>query len=144
LRKHLRALSLCLLAVMAVSASGCWRRARWWRRHHAGHGPGPVVVTPPAPGPVVVTPPTPGPVVVTPPADVIVVETAPPPPRVEVRPPRPHPDHIWCDGHWVWRGGRHVWVSGVWNAPPRHGAAWVQPRWERGPRGWHLAPGHWR
>ncbi|HUT37005.1 MAG TPA: hypothetical protein VNE39_26215 [Planctomycetota bacterium] len=111
-----------------MSAVGCWRRRVWAARHR----PGPVVVTPP------------GPVVVAPPAAEIIVETPPPPPRVEVRPPCPVVGHVWCPGYWNWQGGRHVWAPGRWSPPPRRGAVWVAPRWEKGPRGWRHHPGLWR
>jgi len=127
MRPSVRALCLCLLAVVAVSATGCWRRRVWAARHR-----GPVVVTPP------------GPAVVAPPAGEIIVEAEPPPPRVEVRPPCPVVGHVWTAGYWNWAGGRHVWVAGRWAAPPRRGAVWVAPRWERGPRGWRMHPGLWR
>lgn len=127
MRPCVRVLSLCLLAAVALSATGCWRHYVWHRRHH-----GPVVVTPP------------GPVVVTPPAAEIIVETEPPPPRVEVRPPCPVVGHVWTAGYWNWVGGKHVWVAGRWVPPPRAGAVWVPHRWDRGPRGWRHIPGHWR
>ncbi len=128
----LRALCLCLLAVMAVSAVGCWRR-RVWVAHHRG----PVVVEP---GPVVVAP---GPVI-APPAGEIIVETAPPPLRVEVRPPCPVVGYVWTPGYWHWEGGHHIWAAGRWVAPPRPGAVWVAPRWERAGARWRLHPGLWR
>ena len=129
MKPTMRVLCLCLLAAVALAAAGCWRDRVWARRHHR---PGPVIVT------------QPGPLVVAPPPEVIIVETAPPPLRVEVRPPRPDPGHVWTPGYWHPEGGRHVWAAGRWMAPPRRGAVWVEPRWERAGRGWRHHPGLWR
>jgi len=78
------------------------------------------------------------------PAEVVVVPQEPPPLRVEVKPARPHPDHVWVGGYWNWQGGRHVWVAGRWTAPVRRGAVWVPDRWDRAPGGWRRVPGRWR
>ena len=61
----------------------------------------------------------------------VVVTAAPPPPRTEVIYAAPGPDYIWIGGYWGWRGGRHVWVAGHYERPPRGRHHWVAPRWER-------------
>jgi hypothetical protein len=135
-----RALSLCLLGAAAAFTAGCWD---WDGYHHrrvyGPHRPGPVVVAPP--GPVFVEP---GAVYPPPPAGVIIIDREPPPFRHEVRPPCPIPGHVWVPGYWDWRGSRHEWMPGRWTPPPRHGAAWVEPRWHRDQRGWQFTPGRWR
>jgi outer membrane lipoprotein SlyB len=73
-----------------------------------------------------------------------VVSAPPPPAPVEtVTVVAPGPDYVWIGGEWVWNGG-WVWVGGHWGYPPRPGVIWVSGRWDRGPRGWHREPGHWR
>lgn len=74
----------------------------------------------------------------------VVASEAPPPPQTEVVVASPGPDYVWVDGEWEWSGVRWVWIGGRWILPPYHHAIWVGPRWERGPRGWHREPGHWR
>jgi len=79
-----------------------------------------------------------------PPAEVVVVETAPPPPTEEIIIAQPSPDHVWIRGYWVWREGRHRWVAGHWELPPRPGVVWVEPRWEHRDRGYVFIAGGWR
>ena len=74
----------------------------------------------------------------------IVIMQGPPPPRREVRPARPMPGHVWIDGYWAWHDGRHFWVSGHWEQPPRPRAVWVEPRWERRGGGYVFIEGVWR
>jgi hypothetical protein len=76
-------------------------------------------------------------------ADVVATQ-APPPPRTEVVVASPGPDYVWVDGDWTWNGVAWVWIGGRWILPPYPHAIWIGPRWERGPRGWHRMPGHWR
>lgn len=59
------------------------------------------------------------------------VTDPPPPERVEVRPPRPGPDHFWQSGHWSWDGSRRLWF-------------WTSGGWERERPGWIWVAGHWR
>ena len=61
----------------------------------------------------------------------IVVASAPPPPRQEVIYARPGRDYVWVNGYWSWRGGRHVWIAGHYELPPRGQRVWIEPRWER-------------
>ncbi|HEV2209267.1 MAG TPA: YXWGXW repeat-containing protein [Verrucomicrobiae bacterium] len=74
----------------------------------------------------------------------VVVAQAPPPPQPETVVVAPGPDYVWVGGEWVWSGGGWVWIGGRWAYPPHRHAFWVEARWERGPRGWHREPGHWR
>jgi hypothetical protein len=88
-------------------------------------------------------------------AQVVVIErTVMPPPRVEVIPVAPSPDHHWVPGHWAWRGG-WVWVPGqhfrgvvaampaevveVVPARPSPAHYWVKGHhlWEGGRWAWH-------
>ncbi len=50
------------------------------------------------------------------PACTTYVRPAPPPPRIEVRPARPHRHAVWVPGHWKWKNRRvgYVWVPGHW------------------------------
>jgi hypothetical protein len=72
-----------------------------------------------------------------------VVTTDPPPVPVETVVAAPGPEYVWLGGEWAWNGG-WIWVGGHWGYPPYPHAVWVSGRWDRGPRGWHRAPGHWR
>jgi outer membrane lipoprotein SlyB len=73
-----------------------------------------------------------------------VVETAPPPAPVEtVAVVAPGPGYVWIDGEWEWNGG-WIWLAGHWGSPPYPHAIWIRGDWDRGPHGWHQAPGHWR
>jgi hypothetical protein len=45
----------------------------------------------------------------------------PPPLRLELsRPVRPHPEAVWVNGRWQWKGKirGYVWVPGHWRARP--------------------------
>jgi hypothetical protein len=81
--------------------------------------------------------------VITQPDEAVVVE-APPPPREEVVVVRPSPEHVYIHGYWSWREGRHYWVAGHWELPPRRGVVWVEPRWEHRERGYVFVGGSWR
>ncbi len=81
------------------------------------------VVMSPAPSVAVVASPAPG--------VEIVVATPPPPPRREVVYARPGRGYVWINGYWAWRSGRHVWIAGHYEMPPRGYRTWVEPRWER-------------
>jgi hypothetical protein len=71
------------------------------------------------------------------------VEVAPPPLRVEQRGFAPSPNHIWINGHWAWRYGRHEWVGGHWALPPGAGYRWEDARWVNEGGRWVFFEGHW-
>lgn len=71
------------------------------------------------------------------------VVVAPPPPRVEIVGAAPYPGYLWIGGYWTWRGSRHDWVPGYWQAP-RPGYSWAPHRWVPQGRGWQERPGHWQ
>jgi hypothetical protein len=75
-----------------------------------------------------------------------VVNTPPPPLRVERVLVRPSRRAVWVPGYWDWQPARrdYVWVGGRWDTPPRRGAAWVKPRWERQGRSHVYFRGYWR
>lgn len=75
-----------------------------------------------------------------------VVTIAPPPPRREVivYHTRPSIDFVWVPGYWNWHSGRHVWISGRWDRPPRGHRHWESPRWERRHGGYRFVEGRWR
>lgn len=77
------------------------------------------------------------------PTSYVEVDVAPPAPMVETMGVAPSPGYFWINGVWVWRGGRHVWAPGYWQAP-RVGFYWESHRWQRGSRHWHFNPGGWR
>ena len=72
-----------------------------------------------------------------------VVVKRPPPPRTEVKPHKPYTNAVWINGHWKWRGGKHVWISGHWTKA-RPGKTWVNGHWKQTPKGWVHVKGHWR
>src|SRR5437588_2424355 len=85
-------------------------------------------------------PPPPPPLVVGP----VRVQVPPPPPRAEVQPVAPSARHIWIAGHWAWRGGAHVWLSGAWVVPPESNVIWEPARWANEGGEWRFFEGHWR
>jgi outer membrane lipoprotein SlyB len=80
---------------------------------------------------------------VAPQSHTVFVEQAPPPMPVETVVVAPGPEYVWLGGEWVWNSG-WIWFGGHWGYPPYPRAVWVSGRWDRGPHGWHRAPGHWR
>jgi hypothetical protein len=74
----------------------------------------------------------------------VVATQAPPPPQTEVVVASPGPDYESVNGEWEWDGVTWVWIGGRWILPPHPHAIWVEARWDRGPHGWHRAPGYWR
>jgi hypothetical protein len=117
-----------------------------------GCGRRPIIVqAPPAPQPTATVIHTPAPVVAPQPVagtstrDVVVVREAPPPPRDEPPPPPPpSTSYTWVPGYWTVRDGRQEWVAGRYEMPPRFGATWVAPRWERRSDGYVFVDGYWR
>lgn len=73
----------------------------------------------------------------------VVIAQAPPAPQQQVISARPSADHVWVEGWWEWRDGRHVWRPGEWVIPPRRGAVWNPPRWERRSDGYVFVEGYW-
>ena len=85
----------------------------------------------------------PGPVVVE--ERPLIVRREPPPMIVERIPPRPGPEVIWVPGYYAARGDEWFWVPGHYERPPRPGAVWVEPRYERrSPTEVHFSLGFWR
>jgi hypothetical protein len=69
---------------------------------------------------------------------------APPPLREERMSSRPSRQHIWVEGYWIGNRGRHEWVAGHWEVPPRERSNWVAPRWEQRDRNYLFVQGYWR
>jgi len=64
-------------------------------------------------------------------------------PKVLVtRPAAPSARHIWVNGHYVYQGGRYVWVKGRWAVPPRARAIWVPGHYDARRGVW--VTGHWK
>ncbi len=38
---------------------------------------------------------------------------------------------VWAPGTWVRRDRKFKWVGGCWARPPRPGARWTPPRWQK-------------
>ncbi|MDO8543618.1 MAG: hypothetical protein Q7S40_24515 [Opitutaceae bacterium] len=72
------------------------------------------------------------------------VGSAPPPPRAERWSTRPSRQHVWLAGYWMASHGRHEWVSGHWEVPPRERSTWIAPRWEQRDRNFLFVQGYWR
>lgn len=108
----------------------------------------PIVPVPPPSAPpqqtVIVTPPQQQ-VIGTPVAGGAMIITQAPPVQAQqqVISARPSSDHVWIEGWWQWRDGRYVWRPGEWVIPPRYGAVWNPPRWERRSDGWVFVEGYW-
>jgi hypothetical protein len=68
---------------------------------------------------------------------------APPAPVVETVTVAPDPGFVWVGGAWFWEG-RWVWHAGHWARPPHRGAVWYGPHYVfRGGR--HVwVRGYWR
>jgi hypothetical protein len=85
----------------------------------------------------------PGPVVVE--ERPVIVHRPPPPMIVERIGPRPGPEVVWVPGYYAARGDDWFWVPGHYERPPRPGAVWVEPRYERrSPTEVHFSLGFWR
>ena len=81
-------------------------------------------------------------VYVEPAGEVVITDRAPPAPHVEVVPAPPFVGAVWLNGYWGWRGGRHVWVGGRYEAP-QPGYRWRPHRWVPYNGRWHLEGGGW-
>lgn len=77
------------------------------------------------------------------PAQTVVVTQAPPAPQQEPVLEQPSPKHVWIPGYWTYRDTHYVWISGRWELPPREGAVWVAPRWEREGNAYRYYEGYW-
>ena len=74
----------------------------------------------------------------------VIVQVAPPRAVVETRGRAPQPGYVYQRGYHRWDGHAHVWVPGVWVAPPRPLARWVDLRWEHRGNNYVFVEGHWR
>jgi hypothetical protein len=150
------ALPVIAAGLSAIILSGCVITQRTYvredRRPYPPERPVIVEAPPPAvvverPRPVVVVA-QPQPAVVVapaPPPGVIIVHREPPPMIVERVPARPGPEFFWVRGYYAARGDGWVWVPGHYERPPRPGAVWVEPRYERrSPSEVHFSLGFWR
>lgn len=77
-------------------------------------------------------------------AEKIVVRVAPPVAVVEERGRPPHEGYVYQSGYHRWDGHAHVWVPGVWVAPPRPHARWVDHHWEHRGNNYVFVEGRWR
>jgi hypothetical protein len=50
---------------------------------------------------------------------------------------------VWVPGHWIRRGGGHVWVDASWSLPPQPAWVWVEPQWVWTRAGWQWQDAHW-
>jgi hypothetical protein len=74
----------------------------------------------------------------------VIVKVEPPALVVEKeRPVAPGPNHVWVAGYHRWDGHLYIWVPGRWDLPPHPGWRWIEPRWEKRPRGWAFVKGGW-
>jgi len=74
----------------------------------------------------------------------VIVRVAPPVAVVEERGVAPSPNHVWVGGYHRWDGNAYSWQAGGWRVPPRVGARWVAPRYDRRGAGWAFREGRWR
>lgn len=70
--------------------------------------------------------------------------TPPPPVRVEAYGVAPGVGYVWVPGYWGWRSNSYVWIGGSWARPPRSGARWDAPRWDRYNGRYRFHEGRWR
>jgi hypothetical protein len=73
---------------------------------------------------------------------VVYVPQGPPPPKKEMKSPRPNPKAVWIDGHWKWSSNQWIWAPGHWVKEPK--GHWVPGQWKKTPRGYKWVKGHWR
>lgn len=77
------------------------------------------------------------------PGQAVIVTQAPPAAPVEPVLERPSSNHVWVPGYYTYRDNRYVWINGRWEMPPRAGASWIAPRWEREGNGYRFYEGYW-
>jgi hypothetical protein len=125
------------IILAGLAMTGCARRPI------IVQAPPPTVVQTPAAATVVQTP---APAAAPTPTgrEVIFIKEAPPPPRDETPPPPPSQSYTWIPGYWTVRDGEKMWVPGRYEMPPRTGATWIAPRWERRGEGYVFIEGYWR
>ena len=75
---------------------------------------------------------------------VVIMKEAPPPPRFEQPTPKPTSDSVWIPGYWFWADDQRQWVAGHWDIPPRVGATWIAPRWEKQGDSYIFIQGYWQ
>ena len=79
-------------------------------------------------------------------AMVIPKEPPPPPPRgagqEDSRAPRV--GMVGVPGYYTWLRGKYLWAPGRWVVPPRRGAIWIPPKWNRHRGGYAFVEGRWR
>lgn len=127
--RALAAVSFLGLGSAMILEGGCARR--------------PIIVQAP-PATVIQSPsPAPEPTGHTTPA-VVIMHDPPPSPRFEQPTPQPSPETTWIPGYWFYRDGEQQWVSGHWDTPPRVGAVWIAPRWEKQGDGYVFIQGYWQ
>lgn len=72
----------------------------------------------------------------------VAVQYRPPPALRYERVPPPRAGQVWVNGHWEWRGHRHVWVAGYWQRA-RPGYHYRQPAWVERNGHWQMQAGRW-
>jgi hypothetical protein len=75
--------------------------------------------------------------------EVVVVHREPPPVIVERPAPFPGGEVVWVPGYYAPAGAGWVWVGGHYERPPRRGAVWVAPVYERHGADVHFRVGGW-
>lgn len=76
--------------------------------------------------------------------NMVIVNQQPPPPPIEAVVAQPSNSHVWTDGYWTWRNERYEWMAGRWDIPPRAGAQWYNPRWEKDGNAFRFYEGYWK
>jgi WXXGXW repeat (2 copies) len=62
--------------------------------------------------------------------EVVVAGPPPAPPAVvEVRPAPPAVDFVWVPGFWAWEARGWHWRAGTWVRPPHPGLVWYNPHY---------------
>jgi hypothetical protein len=74
----------------------------------------------------------------------VYVVRKPPPLKVEVVGVAPSVEHVWVQGHWVWKDNDYQWVTGHWDKRPHAKAHWVTGHWKSTRHGYYWVPGHWK
>ena len=74
----------------------------------------------------------------------VIVRIAPPHAVYEERGVAPQRGYVYQRGYHRWDGHAHVWTPGVWVAPPRPHARWVDHRWDHRGNDYVFVEGHWR